>query len=54
MELIIRCKLRVIIAVGCLKPKGITSNGNSNLSVHDLLPPVTIILLKENCNAKTS
>ena len=31
--------------VGCLRPKGITTNRDSNLSIHDLLPPVTIILL---------
>ena len=37
--------MKVIIAVGSLQPIGITTNGDSNLSVHDLLPPVTIILL---------
>ena len=43
--------------VGCLQPIGITAIGDSNLLVHDLLPPVTITLLsielKEMLNIKT-
>ena len=41
--------MRVIIAVGCLQPKGIT-NGDSNLPIHDILTPVTIILLSVKLN----
>ena len=39
----------VIITVGCLQPIGII-NGDSNLPLHDLLTPVTIILLNIKLN----
>ena len=45
-----------IVAIGCLQRKGIT-NGDSNLPIHDLLTPVTIILsglkLNKMLNTKT-
>ena len=37
------------IVVGCLQPLGIT-NGNSNLPIHDLLTPITLILLSVKLN----
>ena len=49
--------MRAIVTVDCLQPVGVTTNDDSNLSIHDLSPPVTIILLsvklKEMFNIKT-
>ena len=36
--------------VGCLHPIGIATDSDSNLLIHDLSPPVTIILLSVNLN----